>query len=290
MKKFKTLTVLALALLVLSCGTKQNEMTLNVMSFNIRYDNPRDSLNNWQYRKDFAANLILFHDVDILGTQEVMHNQLEDLKTSMPQYSHIGVGRLDGATQGEYSAILYKTDKFELVKSGTFWLAEDINAVGVKGWDAACERVVTWAVFKDKGSKHEFCVLNTHFDHIGEVARSESAKIVVAKAKELSGGLPVIVTGDFNAEPSSGVIKTICDKTNPDHLLDTRELATLVYGPEGSFHDFGRIDYDDRPLIDYIFVKGQGIKVSRLAVLSEMHNATYMSDHFPVLATIKLGN
>lgn len=287
MRACKFLLFAVAVTLLASCNSKPTELSLNVMTFNIRMDTPRDSLNSWTYRKDFASELVRFHKTDILGTQEVLHHQLEDMKTRLPEYSSIGVGREDGATKGEYSAIFYKTDKFDVLKSGTFWLAEDINAVGKKGWDAACERVVTWAVFRDKATAKEFCFMNTHFDHIGKVARSESAKLLMAKSKEFSEGLPVIATGDFNATAESDVIKTITDKGNPDHLTDSRGIAEFVYGPDNSFHNYGRIPYDRRSVIDYIFVKGN-IDVKRLGVLTEMKDSIHSSDHYPVLAEVVL--
>ena len=288
MKKLYFLTVVIVAVFA-SCTNKPSDLVLNVMSFNIRYDEPRDSLNNWQYRKDFAASLICFHDVDIVGAQEVLNNQLEDLKTRLPEYSTLGVGRLDGKTEGEYSSIFYKTSKFDVQKSGNFWLSEDINAVGKKGWDAACERIVTWAIFKDKATQKEFFFLNTHFDHIGEVARSESAKLILEKTKELSEGLPIIATGDYNAEPTSLVIAAITDKSNPNNLINARDIAKLVHGPGNSFHAYGNIPYEKRVLIDYIFVKGN-VTVNRIATLTETYNATYLSDHYPVLATVVIEN
>lgn len=142
-----------------------NEM--NVMSFNIRMSTKSDGANWWEYRKDLAANVIKFYDVDMFGAQEVLHNQLTDLLDRLPDYGYVGVGREDGKTKGEYSPIFYRKDRFSVVKSGNFWLAEDMNAVGKKGWDAACERVATWAVFKDKESEKEFFFLNTHLDHMG---------------------------------------------------------------------------------------------------------------------------
>ena len=164
-----------------------NEM--NVMSFNIRMSTKSDGANWWEYRKDLAANVIKFYDVDMFGAQEVLHNQLTDLLDRLPDYGYVGVGREDGKTKGEYSPILYRKDRFSVVKSGNFWLAEDMNAVGKKGWDAACERVATWAIFKDKKSGKEFFFLNTHLDHMGQVARHEGASLVLKQVHGLQHGI-----------------------------------------------------------------------------------------------------
>lgn len=280
----------SLILALLACGNifaNNNGEELNVMSYNMRYDNSGDGDNQWKNRRDFAANLIRFHEADILGAQEVLNNQLMDLLKRLPGYAYVGVGRQDGKTKGEYSPILYRTDRFSLEKSGNFWLAEDINAVGKKGWDAACERVATWAIFKDKASGKKLFFLNTHLDHMGKVARHEGASLVLEQAKKLSKNLPIIVTGDFNAEPSEDPIQVLTNPKDPRHLTDTRAIAEFVYGPEWTFHNFGKIPYDKRVWIDYIFVKGN-IRVLRHASLTETLNAIYPSDHCPIIATLEI--
>lgn len=286
----KNLFLLLLPLVAASCGQVKQQTSapqpVNVMSFNIRYDNPEDSLDNWQYRKDRAANAIRFYDVDIVGTQEVLHNQLEDLKQRLPGYAVIGVGREDGKEKGEYSALWYKTDRFDLLDSGYFWLSETPEVAGSKGWDGACERIASWAKLQDKKSGKKYFALNTHLDHVGVAARREGISLILDRVKELSDGLPVIVTGDFNSDPQSDVIKHITDAADPEHLTDSREVAAIVYGPSWSFHDFGKIPYDRRPLIDYVFVN-DGLKVLRYGVLVETENNAFLSDHAPVLVTVE---
>ena len=284
----KRILLLFLPLLAASCGHVKQQQSepspVNVMSFNIRYDNPEDSLDNWQYRKDRAANAIRFYDADIVGTQEVLHNQLEDLKQRLPEYGVIGVGREDGKEKGEYSALWYKKGRFTLLDSGYFWLSETPDVAGSKGWDGACERIASWAKLQDMVSGKAYFALNTHLDHVGVVARREGISLILDKVNELSGGLPVIVTGDFNSEPESDVIAHITDPANAEHLDDARQIASVVYGPAWSFHDFGKIPYEERPLIDYVFVRN-GLKVLRYGVLAETENDAFLSDHAPVLVT-----
>ena len=214
-----------------------------------------------------------------------MDNQLTDLLERLPDFVYVGVGREDGKKKGEYSPILYRKDRFSVVKSGNFWLAEDMNAVGKKGWDAACERVATWAVFKDKESEKEFFFLNTHLDHMGQIARHEGASLVLEQVKQLAGNLPVIVTGDFNPVPTDHQIKVLTDEKHLRHLTHTRTLASLCYGPEWTFHDYGRVPLDERVWIDYIFIKGN-IKVLRHGVLTESLGNLYPSDHCPVISRL----
>ena len=260
---------------------------MNIVSFNIRMDTPNDGENQWKFRKDCAADLIKFYNVDIFGAQEVLHHQLTDLLERLPDYDYVGVGRTDGKEKGEYAPIIYKKSRYAVVKTGNFWLAEDKNAVGKKGWDAACERVATWAVLKDKQSGKKFFFLNTHLDHIGKVARHEGAALVLRQVKELAGDMPVIVTGDFNAVETEDPIQVLIDRDNVDHLTDSRSVADLKYGPEWTFHGFGRVPLEKRHLIDYIFIKGN-IKVLRHGVLTDTLNHLYPSDHCPIMCVIEI--
>lgn len=277
-------------LMALSCPAKAKKTTeaepINVMTFNIRYDNPEDSLNNWAYRKDRVANAVKFYDADILGTQEVLHNQLVDLKERLSDYNQIGVGREDGKEQGEYSALWYKKSRFTAVESGYFWLSETPEVAGSKGWDGACERIASWAKLVDKKSNKTYFVLNTHLDHVGIVARRESITLIINKINQLKGNAEVIVTGDFNSTPDDDVIKHITNTSIEGHLIDSRTVSPIVYGPAWSWHDFGELSYDQRPLIDYVFVSS-GIKVLRYGVLAETENDAFLSDHAPVLVTLK---
>ncbi|HIZ33962.1 MAG TPA: endonuclease/exonuclease/phosphatase family protein [Candidatus Bacteroides merdigallinarum] len=288
----KKIYLLILPFLVAACGqggqqaTVQTDDPVNVMSFNVRYDNPDDSLNNWNDRKDRVANAIRFYDADIVGTQEVLHNQMEDLRQRLPGYESIGVGREDGKEAGEYSALWYRKDRFTAKDSGWFWLSETPEVAGSKGWDGACERIATWAKLQDKLTGKELFVLNTHLDHVGVAARREGVKLVLDKIQELGGDLPVILTGDFNAEPESDVIKQVTDTADPKHLTDARTVADLVYGPNWTFHDFGNVPFEHRERIDYIFVKN-GLEVLKYGILAETEGYAYLSDHAPVLVSVK---
>lgn len=285
----RKLFLLLLPFFTVSYGQVKQQLSkqksVNVMSFNIRYDNPQDGLNNWQHRKDRVANVIHFYDVDILGTQEVLHSQLLDMKKRLPEYGVIGVGREDGKEKGEYSALWYRKERFLLLDSGNFWLSDTPEVAGSKGWDGACERVAAWAKLKDKNSGKVYFVLNTHLDHVGETARREGVNLVLNKVKQLCGGSAVIVTGDFNATPESDVIKRVVDANNPKHLIDSRSIAPIIYGPSWSYHDYGKIPFEKRSLIDYVFVRN-GLRVLRYGVLAETYNEAFLSDHAPILVTV----
>lgn len=281
----KNLIYILLASLLMSCGSKPLE--LNVMSYNIRYDNPEDSLNNWQYRKDVAAKIIKTKDIDIVGTQEVLHNQLVDLQERLPEYTAIGVGRQDGIEKGEYSALFYKRDRFTEVSSGYFWLSETPEVAGSIGWDGACERIATWAILKDKQTGREVFAINTHLDHVGKIARQEGVTLLLTKAAELSKGLPIIMTGDFNATPDSDVIKHVTNTSLKEHLTNAKTIAKEFTGTEWTFHDFGKIPVENRDYIDYIFVSSN-IETDKFEVLPEKLDEVFLSDHVPVVAKIKI--
>lgn len=287
MKKW---TFLVAPLLAVACSGGQQAASkdepIDVMSFNVRYDNPGDSLNNWRFRKDRVANAIRFYDAEIVGTQEVLHGQLLDLQQRLPEYGVVGVGREDGKEKGEYSALWYKKDRFEVMDSGNFWLSETPEVAGSKGWDGACERIAAWARLKDKTTGKVILALNTHLDHVGEVARREGVALVLDRAEVLGEGARIVVTGDFNAGPESEVIRQVTDTAHPQHLTDARTVSPIVYGPDWTFHDFGRWPQEKRERIDYVFL-GEGWKVTRYGVLAELDNEAYLSDHNPVLVTIQ---
>lgn len=267
---------------VSSCTHRQDE--IRVMTFNIRLDTPVDSMNNWKYRRENAARMIRFYDADLLGTQEVLHNQLQDLLALLPEYGFTGVGRKDGKYEGEYSALFYRKSRFELLKTGNFWLSQTPEVPGSMGWDAACERMVTWGIFKDRETGKKFAAFNTHFDHKGKLARLNSALLLKERTGQIAGDLPVILTGDFNTTEGSEPIQALLEGGK---LKDTRRSAALVYGPEWTFHGFGKVPLPERERIDFIFVSS-AIKVNVCASLAEVCDTIYLSDHNPVFAKIVL--
>lgn len=261
--------------------------SLNVMSFNIRLNTASDSLNAWPYRKDKVASQILFHDVHLLGVQEALHDQMMDLQARLPQFKYTGGGRDDGKEKGEYSALFYDSTRLQLLKAGMFWLSETPDIPGSKSWDAAITRMVTWARFRDRKSKKVFYAFNTHFDHVGQVARRESARIIQRKVQELAGNTPAIITGDFNARPSDEPIQVILDPNEPLRLKDAKALSeTGHYGPTGTFNAFRNKETNDEP-IDYIFLRGNW-KVKKHATISQTWGGRFASDHFAVMAVLSL--
>lgn len=259
------------------------QSTVKAMSFNIRLDAASDGENRWDLRKNRVADLMQYYEPDFIGAQEVLHHQLAYLDSSLVQYSYIGVGRDDGKTLGEYSCIFYNQDKYTPIKQSTFWLAPKSDSVCM-GWDAVCNRVCTYGLFKNKKKNQVVWVFNTHFDHVGKTARIESAKLILQKIKELNvKNDPVILLGDFNLRPTEEPIQKIASEMN-----NARTISKMVYGNIDTWNGF---KFKEKPNggIDYIFVnKHKRIVVEKFATITDSYDLKYPSDHFPVMATITL--
>lgn len=276
-KNLKSMRFLFLLMIGLVAQSNLHSQELELMTYNIKYANENDGENSWSNRKDFITNQLKFYEPDIFGVQEALLSQLNHFTTEMPSYKFVGVGREDGDKKGEYSAILYKKDKFKILQNETFWLSETPGKVST-GWDAALPRICTYALFQDIESGKKFWFFNTHFDHIGVKARQESAKLILRKISEINTeNLPVILTGDFNLEPQTDAIQSIKDK-----LRDSKEIAEKVsFGSEGTFNGY-KFKEPVTNRIDYIFVN-DNIQVLKYGVLTDSKEMRYPSDHFPVL-------
>ncbi len=299
-----------LVLVAAACTSPQKPAEMNVATYNLRLSNLGDSLqgDGWGQRAPYVAKLIQYHEFDIFGTQEGKHHQLEDLKAMMPEYEYIGVGRDDGAQGGEYAAIFYKPERFELLDSGNFWLSEDTTQPN-KGWDAECIRVCTWGKFLDKLSGNTFVHFNLHMDHIGVVARAESAKLILEKIKALPEKLPVMLSGDFNVDQLNESYLLL---QNSGILSDAYTTADMVYANNGTFNAF-QPDAMTEERIDHIFLSPE-FKVKKYGILTDTYRspadetdtvdtsnfpkevglmkytARTPSDHFPVAIRVELDN
>jgi len=249
------------------CTLTLNAQKLTVASYNIRYENPGDvsNGNGWAQRCPIICKMIQFHDFDIFGAQEVLHGQLTNLLSTLPEYAYVGVGRDDGNEKGEYAPILYKRDKFKLLQSGHFWLSEITDRPN-KGWDAVFPRICTWGKFQDKKSGFRFWFFNLHMDHIGVEARKQSAKLVLSKINEMCASEQVILTGDFNVDQHSDSYALI---NTSGKLKDTYDLAKVLYAPNGTFNNFdSNLKTDSR--IDHIFVTSN-LHAMRYGVLTDTY-------------------
>jgi endonuclease/exonuclease/phosphatase family metal-dependent hydrolase len=257
---------------------------MNIISFNIRLNNPNDGINAWPHRIEMVTGLLRFHEADIFGLQEALYGQIEDIKKGLPEYEWFGVGRDDGEKKGEFCPIFFKKSEFTLLNSGTFWLSETPEYPS-KGWDAALNRIVTWGHFQINISGKQFLVFNTHFDHIGKEARKNAAELIQLKIQERmkNKNLPVFLTGDLNLTPDQEPVIQL-----KSYLYDAREISEEPpYGPVGTFNGF-KLDADlTSRRIDYIFVRGD-IRVLKYAALSDFKDLRFPSDHLPVYVKVQL--
>ena len=258
------------------------EPSLRVMSYNIRYNNPDDGRNAWSNRKERVANLIRFYQADLIGLQEVLYGQLTYLEKQLAGYGRIGVGRDDGKQAGEFSPIFYSEEQLELLDQGTFWLSDTPGQPSV-GWDAALERIVTWGRFRYRTNGDTIVYFNTHFDHRGEQAREESARLLKQKVNEIAADYPVIVTGDFNSDPRSVPYQILTDSQRLRDALPISEIPHV--GPERSSGGFEVTASFSGKRIDYVFVD-QDFQVHRHAIITSYDDGYFPSDHLPVLADV----
>jgi len=254
---------------------------MNIASYNVRFDSPTDEGNMWVDRSPHLINLIRFHQMDIIGTQEGMHHQLEEMKAGL-NFPYIGVGRDKGDEAGEFSAIFYNPDIFQVLEEDTFWLSATPD-IPSKGWDAQLNRVCTYGKFKHK-EMGSFYVFNIHYDHVGQTAREESSKLLLRKIKEINAdNLPIILMGDFNVTSDNPAYQIIIASS----LSDSREESAIPpIGAEGTFNAF-QWDLFPENIIDHIFVSDE-FKVHRHGILTDNYGKRYPSDHFPVMVEVSL--
>ena len=280
MKAYKLTIVLAL---FIGFANVQGQ-DISVLTYNIKWDNTNDTVNNWNDRKEAMVSLLKHYQPGIIGMQEVVNGQLNYLVANLPNFASIGVGREDGKEKGEYSPILYDTELLKSLENATYWLSDTPDKISV-GWDAALERICTYALFEDLKTKIQFWVFNTHFDHMGVLAREKSAALIVSKIKELNTeNLPVVLMGDLNLKPDENPIQFL-----KKEMVDGQSITQKTfYGPTGTFNGFEH-DRNLTDRIDYIFVQNFAVE-SYIHIDDRMENNKHISDHLPVFAKLIIKN
>lgn len=252
---------------------------VKVMSYNIRYDNPDDGINKWSNRKEKIATLILTYKPAIIGIQEVLSNQLNDLNSTLKNYESFGVGRDDGKQKGEYAAIFFDRTILKKLDGNYFWLSETPAIAGSKSWDAALTRMVTWLKLKDKKTGKTIFVFNTHFDHIGKIAREKSALLIKDKIKQIAGEYEFILTGDLNTEPFEEAYQSLMNKGE--------NIFNDAAGKENNDATFCGFETKNKNCkrIDYILYSKK-LSSKKYLVIHDNDGIYYPSDHMPVMAEI----
>lgn len=273
--------ILHIGILFLLHVTAFTQTSAVVMTYNIRLNVQSDGENWWENRKDKVAALMNYYEADFIGTQEVQYEQLVYLRTALPDYLSIGVGRDDGKEKGEFSCILYNHKKYKPVSQGTFWLSQTPDKVSM-GWDAVCNRVCTYGLFEHITTKKKLWVFNTHFDHVGDTARLESAKLIIERIRQFTAiqNYPVVFTGDFNSQPTDAPVQYMSQHLNNSRM----KSEALPYGPAATWNAF-KFNEVPKGWIDHVFIS-KAITVQKYAVLTDSYEKKYPSDHFPVLVHI----
>tara|TARA_B100000949_G_scaffold34086_1_gene27692 strand:- start:267 stop:1139 length:873 start_codon:yes stop_codon:yes gene_type:complete len=253
----------------------------SIISYNIRYDNNWDVENSWKIRRNKINQILVQYSPSIIGIQEGLLNQVQYIDSSLINHDYVGIGRDDGKEKGEFCAIYYDTTRYVLLKDSTFWLSETPDTVSI-GWDAALERICTYCLLTDRITKKEFWVFNTHFDHIGVIARERSSELILNRINKINGrSLPIILMGDFNSIPDSPPVIEI--KTE---LSDALQISLeKLKGPRGTFNGFNEnLPIEKR--IDYIFTNNLKI-LSYTHINDRLNNNRHISDHLPVMVIIQ---
>ena len=272
---------LYLTLFSIFAFTSAQAQTLDIISYNIRYDNPDDAPNHWNNRKEFLISQLNFYNPDVFGIQEGLIHQVKQIDKGLEDYAYFGVGRDHGDERGEHTAVFYNTERVKLLEESTFWLSLTPDKPS-KGWDAALPRTCTYGIFENKSDGAKFMVFNTHFDHVGVKAREESSKLILEKIKALNTeNLPVVLTGDFNLESDSLGVQVIVREMADAHIA----AGENAFGPDGTFNGF-EFNKPVERRIDYIFVSDD-FEVLKSAILSDSKDARFPSDHLPVFARLK---
>ena len=265
-----------MACLATAMAQRQKPVTARIMTFNIRTETRVDGRNNWELRYQPVAEFVNKSKADIVGMQEVQQRQLTDLCSMMGDYSYVGVARDDGKQKGEYNPIFYRKERFNLLRSGTFWLSPT-PAEPSYGWGAACRRIATWAILQEKTTMKSIIVLNTHLDHISEEARANGAALIKERLSRMNNELPVVVTGDMNSDDKSTAYAKFATAIFP--MQDAYKTAKRKKGPDYTFHGFGQLPQDNRTKIDYIFLSSQ-INVKKYTNYDgSLGEGRYLSDH-----------
>jgi len=287
MKKLYFFTAMILLLLLPDCKRKHDADTLKVMTFNIRYDNPRDSINAWPNRASFLCRFLNDEEPDLIGMQEVLNHQYVHIDSVLTGYSSVGVGRSDGAKQGEMNPVFFKQDRFDLIRSKTFWLSDSPSMAGSQAWGANLPRIVTWVELSEKSSSKHFYFFNTHFAHDSDSARTMSSGLLLSMVDSITADFPFVITGDLNMRISSKGYEILTGPFESVPLLADAYAVTekRPVGPAYTFNGFS--DSISSGRIDYVFVRN-GMKVLDHRTFIEKDHGIYISDHWPVMSTVSL--
>lgn len=284
--KISRMKLLLSVLLLCSCAAAEDNRppdTLCIATYNLRFASATGP-NSWPQRRPLMAQCVREFSPDLMGTQEGVYHQIKELAADLSEYEWIGLGR-DGGSKGEFMAIFYRTARFEPLAFDHFWLSDTPDVIGSSTWGNSNRRMVTWVRFKDRQTSKEFYLVNTHFDHQIQAAREKSAALVRQRVDQLNTTLPILLTGDFNADARNKAYATL---TGDGFFADTWKLARERVG-EGlnSFNGFKEVEKKNIR-IDWILARGP-VTVDKTEIVTFNKAGQFPSDHCPVVAWLRLG-
>lgn len=287
MIKVKSTVAFILLWASLSLTAFASDAELVVMTLNIRFDNPSDGVNAWPNRISMVEAYMDGIRPDIIGMQENLLHQNEELLRIIPGYEYVGTGRTDGAKEGEFSPLFFRTDRFELLEHGQFWLSETPDVPGSIGWEAVLPRVVAWAKLSLKETGQELYAFNTHYSHVSNLARRRSMAFMSEQIRKIAGDAPVIVTGDLNITKGEELYYDMLAHLYQNNRLQNAELISdePVVNAKSTINAF-RDDTPDR-IVDYIFVDPH-FRVRSYQVDQVKDGEVFISDHWPVWVRLRL--
>jgi endonuclease/exonuclease/phosphatase family metal-dependent hydrolase len=266
----------------------QDDGSLVVMSFNIRYGTASDGENRWENRREAVFGLLGSEDPDLIGVQEALAFQLDEMRAASPVYGIVGVGRTDGRRDGEFAAILFRRDRFQVAASGTFWLSDTPEVVASRSWGNTIPRICTWARFIDRDGR-AFWLYNVHLDHQSQPSRERSVGLLLERiAVRPALDEPVIITGDFNAGEDNPAMAPLIGSPGgrPPRFADAFRVRHSDATTVGTFTGF-EIGRTSGPKIDYVLVEPD-VEVVSAEIVRTVTDGRYPSDHFPVVARVRL--
>ena len=277
-------------------GAGADELELRIMTFNIRYGSANDGENHWKNRREMVSDVIRNHPSDVVGLQEALRFQMDEIREAHPVYGEIGVAREDGNNDGEYSSVLYRTDRFGVGESGTFWFSDTPEVAGSNTWGNACVRICSWARLIETKTGKAFYIFNLHLDHVSQPSREKSAVLLAERIRSRRYKNPFVVTGDFNTGENNPVVTYLKGEIavegpdgrkakTPVRMVDTFRVLHPDVKDVRTAHGFRGTRQGNK--IDYVFVP-PGTKVLEAQILYDNVDGRYPSDHYPVDARFRL--
>lgn len=271
-------------LLCLPAAAASAQAPVRVLTFNIRYGTANDGAHVWPARRAHVISTIRDHAPHLLGVQEALRFQLDELHAALPGFQEIGVGREDGRTAGEYAALLVDTLRFGVLGSGTFWLSDTPDIPGSMHWGNRITRVTTWARLVDRATGDTVRVYNLHWDHESQPSRERSARLLLQRiAADANAGDAIVVMGDFNSDETNPAFTVlVSDQGVPLHdTFRARHPDATIVGTFNSFRGDSTAGKIDAVLV------GEGWETIDAGIDRRRFGALWASDHFAVWATLR---